>query len=604
METELLVVGGGTSGIAAGIAAARMGIQVVIVEETPWLGGMLTAAGVSAVDGNHHLPSGIWGEFRGKLVEHYGSLEELATGWVSNTQFEPHIGNLIFQQMAGNYPNLKIIYGYYPLSVDVRYNRIQSVQFAGDQQPDLTVTASITIDATEFGDILAMAGCPYSLGRESRSESGEPWAPERPDTIIQDLTWVAILKNLNPNAEYYYPQPPEYDESLYRGTCRECYPSEGEKPVDSMTMLDYGKLPNSKYMINWPCHGNDYYANLIELSRGERQKHFQKAKFVTLGWLHFIQKNLGWRHLELAGDEFPTSDKLALIPYIRESRRVHGVSRVTLMDILDPYRETASPLYPDAIAVGDYPVDHHHQRIELPEPEEYPGIPSFSAPYGAMIPKYLDGLICAEKNISVTHIVNGSSRLQPVVLQIGQAAGSAAALSIRHHCQPRQIDLRELQRHLLKSRCWLMPFIDTQPSEDEFYPIQTVGLRGALRGVGEPWKWANRTWFYPEHPVRREELAQAILTLQGKQKQAKMIEQATTPIVTRDQAFTCLRQIAVNPGMDIRQLNFEQIQHEDYQWIKTAYPLTQTLNALETTSLSAPILRGEFAVLLETIFPF
>ena len=64
VHTDLLVVGGGASGVAAGIQAARMGIKTLIVEEGTWLGGMLTAAGVSAVDGNYHLRAGFWGKQR------------------------------------------------------------------------------------------------------------------------------------------------------------------------------------------------------------------------------------------------------------------------------------------------------------------------------------------------------------------------------------------------------------------------------------------------------------------------------------------------------------------------------------------------------------
>ena len=60
-EVDVLVIGGGASGVTAGIQASRMGSQTLIVEETPWLGGMLTSAGVSAIDGNYNLPAGLWG---------------------------------------------------------------------------------------------------------------------------------------------------------------------------------------------------------------------------------------------------------------------------------------------------------------------------------------------------------------------------------------------------------------------------------------------------------------------------------------------------------------------------------------------------------------
>ncbi|MFN7279712.1 MAG: FAD-dependent oxidoreductase, partial [bacterium] len=72
LNTDVLVIGGGTAGTAAGIQSARSGVQTIIVEPGPWLGGMLSAAAVSATDGNHNMPSGIWGEFRQAIYKRYG----------------------------------------------------------------------------------------------------------------------------------------------------------------------------------------------------------------------------------------------------------------------------------------------------------------------------------------------------------------------------------------------------------------------------------------------------------------------------------------------------------------------------------------------------
>ena len=105
-EVDVLVVGGGASGTAAGIQAARMGVRTMILEETPWLGGMLTSAGVSCVDGNNRLRSGIFGEFADSLVKRYGSNEALQSGWVSNINFDPHIGQEILTAMADAYGDI------------------------------------------------------------------------------------------------------------------------------------------------------------------------------------------------------------------------------------------------------------------------------------------------------------------------------------------------------------------------------------------------------------------------------------------------------------------------------------------------------------------
>lgn len=99
-RSDIVIAGGGTSGVTAAVQAARLGASVVVVEQTTWLGGMLTAAGVGAVDGNYNMPAGLWGEFRDSLAAHYGSLEALKTGWVSNVMFEPSVGNRIFHNMV------------------------------------------------------------------------------------------------------------------------------------------------------------------------------------------------------------------------------------------------------------------------------------------------------------------------------------------------------------------------------------------------------------------------------------------------------------------------------------------------------------------------
>ena len=72
-EYDVIIVGGGAGGTSAAIESSRNGVKTLLIEETDWLGGMLTSAGVSAVDGNYKLPSGFWGEFKDSLVSHYGS---------------------------------------------------------------------------------------------------------------------------------------------------------------------------------------------------------------------------------------------------------------------------------------------------------------------------------------------------------------------------------------------------------------------------------------------------------------------------------------------------------------------------------------------------
>src|SRR6185436_19225888 len=101
----------GAGGTAAAIQSARMNVRTALVESTTMLGGMLTAAGVSCTDGNDQLPSGMWEEFRQALYKHYGR-NKLNTGWVSNTNFEPHVGDSIFKAWAAKEKQLQLYFDY------------------------------------------------------------------------------------------------------------------------------------------------------------------------------------------------------------------------------------------------------------------------------------------------------------------------------------------------------------------------------------------------------------------------------------------------------------------------------------------------------------
>jgi hypothetical protein len=498
--TDVLVIGGGTGGTAAGIQAARLGASTLIAEPTEWLGGMLTAAGVSATDGNHAMPAGIWGEFRQKIWNHYGGPDKVETGWVSNTQFEPKVGAGILAEMAAAEPKLEVWFNTSFISAE-KTPEGWKVRLAKEGKEQL-IHCRILVDGTDLGDVAASVGCQYDLGMDARADSGEFMAPEQANDIIQDFTWCAVLKDYGPDADKTIPKPEGYDPAMFRCCCNpdpqgNPEPCPGEKPHPCETMLTYAKLPGEKYLINWPLHGNDYYANMVEMTEVQRQAVYEEAKKKTLQFVYYIQTELGHKHLGLADDEFPTADQLPLIPYHREGRRINGLARLDVNHVLDPHRQQL-PLYRTGIAVGDYPIDHHHKE-NLAAPEiEFPPVPSFNIPVGCLIPDNVDHLLMADKAISVTNIVNGSSRLQPVILQVGQAAGIMAALAASRKTSPRNLQVREIQAEMLKAKGYLMPFFDVAPDHPQFEAIQRVAAAGLMQGKGEPYQWANRTWFYPD----------------------------------------------------------------------------------------------------------
>lgn len=503
-----MVVGGGASGSMAGIQSARMGAETLIVEEGPWLGGMLTSAGVSAIDGNYNLHSGLWEEFRQKLYDYYGGSDSVKTGWVSNVLFEPFVGEKLIREMVMNEPNLDLVFNT-KLDTLEKTDNGWLLQLVG---PDgtMTVEASVVIDGTELGDVAKMAGIPYDIGMDSRYETGEDIAPEKSNDIVQDMTYVAVLQDFGKDADKTIDRPENYDPSPFFCTCRGvCDPDTISRtlwPCDKM--MEYGKLPNDKYMINWPIFGNDYYLNVIEMTPEEREEAYQEAKWFTRCYIYYLQTELGFNHLGIADDEFPTEDGFPLIPYHRESRRIKGKVTFTVNDLARPF-DQERPLYRTGIAVGDYPIDHHHaaypDQSKVPDLHFYP-VPSYSLPLGTLIPKSTEDFIVAEKSISVTNIVNGTTRLQPVCILIGQAAGTLAALAVKDDVTPSEVPVREVQSHLLKAGAYLMPYSDVTPEDAFWEDVQKIGATGIIRGEGKNIGWSNVTLFHPDSVMTAEAL--------------------------------------------------------------------------------------------------
>jgi FAD dependent oxidoreductase len=499
MHTDVLVVGGGTGGTAAGIQCARMNVKTIITEEGTWLGGMLSSAGVSATDGNNKLPSGIWNEFREAIYKVYGGADKVATGWVSDTHFEPHIADSIFKAMAAKEKNLTVLYHHQFLSVLRKNNQILGAVFINTLNgKKITVYAKQVIEATELGDVIAAVKIPFDLGMESGAATGEDAGVNETNSIIQDLTYVAILKDYCAGADKTITKPVDYTPEEFDGACTNYYNDKSrEAPaVDKKKMLDYAKLPNGKYMINWPNYGNDVYLEIINLTPQQRNVLLEKAKQQTLRFVYFIQTQLGFKNLGLADDEFDTKDKLACMPYYRESRRVQGLARLKINHIAKPFDYG---YYRTGIAVGDYPIDHHHKKNPAaPQHLDFYSVPSYNIPLGSLIPQNVSGLIVCDKSISVSNVVNGTTRLQPVVLLTGQTAGLLAALCVRKNKEARAIPVREVQQELLNNNAMIMPYIDAGINHPHFKSIQKVGATGILKGRGIPYKWANQTWFYPD----------------------------------------------------------------------------------------------------------
>ncbi|MDX1918755.1 MAG: FAD-dependent oxidoreductase [Candidatus Caenarcaniphilales bacterium] len=533
-QTDVLVVGGSQSGVAAAVEAARQGSKVVLISESDWLGGSLVEAGVSAVDGSEldSFRTGIWGEFIRRLSAINPDLSRY--GWVSLYTFDPRYGKKIFQEMIEQEPNITWLKNYRPKKVlydsSGRFRKVIGVDF----DKGLTAKAKVTIDATELGDLLAIGKIPYRIGWEYYEEFKEPSAPTTYSKLTrtyqaQSPTWVFYLQDFGKESQSA-PQIPPPSGYSYRAASEKFWCAfknekllnkgslvsqvhwakvyEEEEKIhgrifSAESFMGYGQVSPDLFMINWPRCGNDYGIKVDRIFSAdplERENFYREARAHSLWFARYIQDTLGRRY-GLAAEVFsarPANGQiagLAYIPYYREARRLVGYETFSeRMFLPNLSLGENSAFLKDSIAIGNYLNDHHYPGFQdttnkLPlAPKAIPwggrttGTP-FAIPYRALLPIKVNGLLVIEKSFSVSHIANGVSRLQPVCLQIGQAAGAAAALASKGGIDPFDVKVSDIQDALLynsKSPATTTPLFDLPLSERAFSDMQKLILAGVI----------------------------------------------------------------------------------------------------------------------------
>ena len=458
---DVVVWGGGCGGVAAALQSARSGAVTTLLTPGPWLGGMVSSAGVCAPDG-HELScwqTGLWGAFLRQL-----ELEEptgLDHNWVSCFGYRPQTAEQILQGWVAAEPKLEWRANCKLEQVHCRQGHIHSVQILKADGVE-TVTAEVFIDGSDLGDLLAQTSAPFRWGWEAKELWDEPSAPEQSrlenETFfqrqpVQSPTWVVMGQLHGELAQQHLnaiPRAPFQRSTANFGL---------EKTVT------YGRLPGGLVMVNWPLKGNDWHNGLGRAISADAQQREDLAHEMQRHSKDFLaalsECSGGWI---APGNAFPGEDpSLALMPYWRESRRLIGRTTVTERDLL-PISTGAlrGPLPIDAkgrctsIAVGTYANDHHYPGEDWPlAPKSvrwggrWSGTP-FCIPFDALICDSVANLVMAEKGVSVSHMANGATRLQPLILNLGQVAGLAAALAVRQGCAIGDLAVDEIQSALIE----------------------------------------------------------------------------------------------------------------------------------------------------------
>ncbi|WP_245753374.1 FAD-dependent oxidoreductase [Geodermatophilus ruber] len=495
MATEILIVGGGLSGVAAALAVAAAGRRVVLSEALPWLGGQLTAQAVPPDEHpwvEYQLGSRSYSQFREKIRQHYREHYPLTpaaradtrlnpgAGNVNTLCHEPHVAAAVIEQQLAAYVSagrIWLLRGYEPVAAECTGDRIDSVTLRNRQVGhDIVVTFDLVIDATELGDLLALAKVEHVTGAESQADTGELHALEVADPLDQQaITWCFAVDHL-PGEDHVVARPAGYDHwrriqipswpgpqfswtvsdhVTHRPRVRQLFDGEPDqvwawdlwhaRRIAARRQHADGFFTSDITLANWPQM--DYWAKpVLGVDDESAQAAMAEAKEVSLAFLYWMQTEAprpdggqGYPGLRLRPNVTGTHDGFAMQPYFRESRRIVPEFRVLEQHIGVEARGSAgaAETFADSVGIGAYRIDIHptstgRNTVDI---DSYP----FQIPLGALIPARVENLLAAGKNIGTTRITNGAYRVHPVEWSIGEAAGVTAAQAVQRRTTPRAI---------------------------------------------------------------------------------------------------------------------------------------------------------------------
>lgn len=500
LSADVIIIGGGFGGCAAALAAARNGMNVIMTEETDWIGGQSTA---QAVPPDEHRWIESFGatqsyrEYRRRIREYYRRNYPLTgearnkwnlnpgNGNVSRICHEPRVSLAVLTGMLSSFVSsgkIRIMRKHKAVSADTSGDYVRTVSVQNlESGKEIILNGKYFLDATELGDLLPLSGTEYVTGFESRSETGEPHAPAEAQPLNMQAFSVCFAMEylegenhtINKPEDYdywkkYVPRmtPPwsgpllswrtihpitleERDRDLNPGTRTGWW---GYRRIIDKNNFMSGTFSGDITLVNWPQL--DYVeGNICEVSETEAARHLRGGKQLSLSLLYWMQTEAprpdggtGYPGLRLRNDIVGTEDGLAKYPYIRESRRIKAEFTVLEQHVGTEARikltgksrqELSAEKFFDSVGVGSYRIDLHPSSGG----DNYIDVSSlpFQIPLGSLVPQRMKNVLPACKNLGVTHITNGCYRLHPVEWNIGESAGALAAFCANRNKQPRQV---------------------------------------------------------------------------------------------------------------------------------------------------------------------
>jgi len=432
-DVDVAVIGGAPAGISAALAAARMGASVLLIESGAQLGGVIASAWLTTFDMNlnsrgEHLTQGTFLEFFDRL----------------GISFDPADATREFGRAVVHESGLRTIVDASLLRLRMDGRRIAAADFHETRWGRrFVVRPRLVVDATEDGDIAALAGAPYLIGRDGY-RAGERWMQSA--TLIfrvEGVLWRRLADEIIHAVKQGGSDPRIWG---VRGKAAWGFPWEmahyrPAHPLNLAYPLNLALQRDGSILIN--------SLNLTEvdgLDPASVQAGMARAVAELPRLMAHLRTEVPWFERARLVDHAPAL-------YIRETRHVTGHHTLTVDDV------ASGRIFDDRVAVASYPIDIHPYYVGWTNP--HPPTPrAYTIPFRAIVPQNVENLLLASRAFSATSEAHGSARVIPTVMALGQAAGVAAALCAQLGCTPLQVVgdpvlMREVQRALIMQGAFL-----------------------------------------------------------------------------------------------------------------------------------------------------
>ncbi|MFI3236722.1 MAG: FAD-dependent oxidoreductase [Lachnospiraceae bacterium] len=418
---DVVVVGGGLSGMCAALASARHGMKTALLQNRSMLGGNASSEIRVRINGAGRGD----GSFK-NAIESGILLELLMANKKVNPQNCYRVMDEVFWEIVYFQENLDLYLNTSMQEVTMDGNKITAVKaFQSTSEKQFVMDAKIFVDTTGDATLAALAGADYIIGREGQDVYGETLAPKHSDhhTMGNSLTFNTV--------DMGKPTPFKRPDWAYEIT---------------KERLGNRKIGELEHGYWWMELGGDYRSSITD----SEELRVELLKYAY-GVFDYI-KNSG----EYEADNLAIS-WICTTPGRRESRRVYGDYMLTQLDL------SAKARFEDAIAYGGWSMDAHTVGgLEAKDSEDggtiyHPVDDVYTIPYRCIYSRNIENLYVGGRAISSSHMAMSSTRIMGTCAVVGQAIGTAAAMAVDKGITPREVAtyISELQQTLIKDDCYI-----------------------------------------------------------------------------------------------------------------------------------------------------